>query len=335
MTPALLLQRQRTACLRRAAPAAAPSRRARSRARADPGLDDRLRVGRLHLEDHVAAPQAGLGGRAGRISTLGHDDALGAARGRAARRSPGSGSGRAGRRRRAARVSRRGDRGLLVLAARRSRRSAPCALPSRITTTSTLLLERRRARPARGSSFDLARSAGRRTRRSRRRAGCPRPRPGRLRHDLGDQRALARSSSSSASAISGVTFWITTPSQPRVTRPVARSCGQDLLRHVRSASRSRSCCRRRLDRGVDADDLAREVEQRAAGVAGIDRGVGLDEVVVGRRAPMLRPLALTMPAVTVCSRPKGLPIATTQSPGAHRVGVAERQRREPLASARS
>ena len=30
--------------------------------------------------------------------------------------------------------------------------------------------------------------------------------------------------------------------------------------------------------------------------------------------PITRPLALTMPAVTVCSRPKGLPIATTQSP---------------------
>src|SRR5438034_4951320 len=31
-------------------------------------------------------------------------------------------------------------------------------------------------------------------------------------------------------------------------------------------------------------------------------------------APITRPLALTMPAVTVCSRPKGLPMAMTQSP---------------------
>ena len=29
---------------------------------------------------------------------------------------------------------------------------------------------------------------------------------------------------------------------------------------------------------------------------------------------MMRPLALMMPAVTVCSRPKGLPTARTQSP---------------------
>src|SRR5262249_56580174 len=35
------------------------------------------------------------------------------------------------------------------------------------------------------------------------------------------------------------------------------------------------------DRGVDADDVAVLVEQGAARVAGIDRRVGLDEVVVG------------------------------------------------------
>ena len=30
---------------------------------------------------------------------------------------------------------------------------------------------------------------------------------------------------------------------------------------------------------------------------------------------MSRPVALTMPAVTVCSRPNGFPTAITQSPG--------------------
>ena len=40
----------------------------------------------------------------------------------------------------------------------------------------------------------------------------------------------------------------------------------------------------RIDGGVDADHLAAEVEERPAAVAGIDRGVGLDEVVVGARA---------------------------------------------------
>ena len=32
-------------------------------------------------------------------------------------------------------------------------------------------------------------------------------------------------------------------------------------------------------RGVDADDLAVRRDQRAAGIAGIERGVGLDDVV--------------------------------------------------------
>jgi hypothetical protein len=35
------------------------------------------------------------------------------------------------------------------------------------------------------------------------------------------------------------------------------------------------------DRGVHADHLALHVEERAARVAAVDRGVGLDEVVVG------------------------------------------------------
>ena len=38
---------------------------------------------------------------------------------------------------------------------------------------------------------------------------------------------------------------------------------------------------RREDRGVDADHLAVEVEHRPAGVAAVDRRVGLQEVVVG------------------------------------------------------
>ena len=37
---------------------------------------------------------------------------------------------------------------------------------------------------------------------------------------------------------------------------------------------------REIDRGVDADQAAGEIDQRAAGIAGIDRGVGLDEELV-------------------------------------------------------
>ena len=60
----------------------------------------------------------------------------------------------------------------------------------------------------------------------------------------------------------------------------------------------------------------RGVDQRAAGVAGVDRGVGLDDVG-DREAVGGADLALQRgddPAVTVRSSPKGLPIATTASP---------------------
>ena len=40
-----------------------------------------------------------------------------------------------------------------------------------------------------------------------------------------------------------------------------------------------------VDRGVDPDQLAARVDQRAAGVAGVDRGVGLDEVLVVATRP--------------------------------------------------
>ncbi len=70
---------------------------------------------------------------------------------------------------------------------------------------------------------------------------------------------------------------------------------------------------RRVDGGVDADDLAVHVEQRAAGVAPVDGGVGLDEVVV-RSLVDVAAAGATMPAVTEPPRPNGLPIASTQSP---------------------
>ena len=41
--------------------------------------------------------------------------------------------------------------------------------------------------------------------------------------------------------------------------------------------------------------------------------------------PITRPVALTMPVVTVCSRPKGLPMAMTGSPVSKRVRIAQRQ----------
>ena len=74
------------------------------------------------------------------------------------------------------------------------------------------------------------------------------------------------------------------------------------------------------DRGVDADDFAGRVGERAAGVAGVERGVGLDDVVDDAQGPgrsrsgSERPSALTTPAVTLPASPSGLPTATTSWP---------------------
>ena len=61
-----------------------------------------------------------------------------------------------------------------------------------------------------------------------------------------------------------------------------------------------------------------EVDQRAAGVARVDRGVGLQEVGEQRPPalppPTARPRAESTPVVTVLESPNGLPIATTVSP---------------------
>ena len=71
-----------------------------------------------------------------------------------------------------------------------------------------------------------------------------------------------------------------------------------------------------LDLCVHPDHLAACVDQRAAGVAVVDRRVRLDHVVdlVVVRRRISRWIALTIPAVTVRLRPNGLPIATTESP---------------------
>ena len=122
--------------------------------------------------------------------------------------------------------------------------------------------------------------------------------------------------------------WITTPSQPRVTCPLARSWGRICLAMLIGTAKPIVLARGLMAVLMPITSPA-QVDQRTARVARIDGGVGLDEVVVAPW-PMTRCLALTMPAVTVCSRPKGLPIATTHSPGRTRVGVAQRQGEELL-----
>ena len=89
---------------------------------------------------------------------------------------------------------------------------------------------------------------------------------------------------------------------PRRTSPYLIRSSIDVPREVARHGEADALIAAALaeDAGVDADQLAARVDQRAAGVARVDRGVGLDEVFVGREPPFrLRPVALTMPAVTV------------------------------------
>ena len=85
-------------------------------------------------------------------------------------------------------------------------------------------------------------------------------------------------------------------------------------------------------RRVDADHPRAAVGEGAARVAGVEGGVGLDDVLhdpPGPRAAHRQgpPSAETTPAVTDPANPSGLPIATTSWPTSRRVGVAERRRR--------
>ena len=87
--------------------------------------------------------------------------------------------------------------------------------------------------------------------------------------------------------MSGVTFWIWTPSQPRLTVPFVLSCVDRRRSAVVGRNREGDAdvaARGREDRRVDADHLAVEVEGRAAGVAAVDRRVDLHEVVIGAGA---------------------------------------------------
>ena len=82
--------------------------------------------------------------------------------------------------------------------------------------------------------------------------------------------------------MSGVTFWIMTPSQPRVTCPFSFSCGTiSFARLIGMAKPMPMLPPLRLKIAVLMPTTSPlRVEQRAAGVARIDGGVGLDEVVV-------------------------------------------------------
>ena len=94
---------------------------------------------------------------------------------------------------------------------------------------------------------------------------------------------------------------------------------------------------RRIDRRVDADDVAVHVEGWPAGIALVDRGVIW--TILSRALRRCRGLrAETMPAVMMPPRPNGLPTATTQSPirgGARQIHMGKSVLPSTLIRARS
>ena len=80
----------------------------------------------------------------------------------------------------------------------------------------------------------------------------------------------------------------TMPIQPRTTRPLV----EDLVHHAaHQVHRDREADALDAEilgehRGVDADQLAAGIDQRAAGIADVDGRVGLDEILEGRHAEL-------------------------------------------------
>ena len=82
--------------------------------------------------------------------------------------------------------------------------------------------------------------------------------------------------------MSAVTGWICTPSQPRVTWPFFLELSDDQLRGIGrniEADADRTAGRR-IDRGIDADHIAVDVERRSAGIALVDGRIDLDVIVI-------------------------------------------------------
>jgi hypothetical protein len=88
---------------------------------------------------------------------------------------------------------------------------------------------------------------------------------------------------------------------------------QNLLRHVRRNRKADALCE--IDDGrIDADHFPREIEERPAGISGIDRRIGLNEIFIAGQIDIFASNTADHTSVTVRSKPKGLPTASTHWP---------------------
>ena len=109
---------------------------------------------------------------------------------------------------------------------------------------------------------------------------CPRRRA--ARRDIGDQRAGGNAKPQRLGDLGRHRLQPGAEPRPLHRLAAALGGGDDDAHHVggdRKADALRAAGARE-DRGVDADELAGHVDQRAAGIAGIDGGIGLDEELV-------------------------------------------------------
>jgi len=100
------------------------------------------------------------------------------------------------------------------------------------------------------------------------------------------------------------------PRYPRRTLPSRRSCTTTHFT-VSIAVAKQIPCAPGMIAVFYADYFAARVHEGAAGIPRIERGIRLQHVVdqTPSLGAQLRPSALTTPAVTVCWKPYGLPIA--------------------------
>ena len=120
-----------------------------------------------------------------------------------------------------------------------------------------------------------------------------------------------------------------TPRRPRWTSPLATSCFITLAMLIGTAKPTPTLPPPGVKMAVLMPmSSPLQVDERAAGIARIDRGVRLNEVLVASRPRPVRPRALTIPEVTALAESEGIADGEHVVADFETIGIAERQRRQ-------